>query len=52
MAIESLRPVMTVSRISRAMDVPRSSVYYRKTERSAKRKPRITDNIEDEIIRL
>ena len=33
MAIESLRPAMTTSRISRAMDVPRSSIYYRKTER-------------------
>ena len=29
MAIESLRPAMTVSGISRAMDVPRSSIYYR-----------------------
>ena len=34
MAIESLKPAMTVSRISRAMDVPRSSIYYRKTGRS------------------
>jgi hypothetical protein len=30
MAIESLRPAMTVSRISRAMDVPRSTIYYRR----------------------
>ena len=42
MAIESLKPAMTVSRISRAMDVPRSSIYYRKTERSGKRKPRVS----------
>ena len=28
MAIESLRPAMTVSRISRAMDVSRSSIYF------------------------
>ncbi len=41
MAIESLRPAMTTSRISEAMDVPRSSIYYRRTERSGRRKPRI-----------
>jgi transposase-like protein len=32
MAIESLRPAMTTSRISREMDVPRSSIYYRRKE--------------------
>ena len=52
MAIKSLRPAMAVSRISRAMDIPRSSIYYRKTERSGKREPRISDNIEAEIIGL
>ena len=52
MAIESLKPAMTVSRISRAMDVPRSSIYYRKTERSGKRKPRVSEIIEAEIMRL
>ena len=52
MAIESLKPAMTVSRISRAMDVPRSSIYYRKTGRSGKRKPRVSEIIEAEIIRL
>ena len=46
MAIESLKPAMTVSRISRAMDVPRSSIYYRKTERSGRRKPRVSEIIE------
>ena len=52
MAIESLKPAMTVSRISRAMDVPRSSIYYRKTGRSGKRKPRVSEIIESEIIRI
>ena len=52
MAIESLRPAVTTSRISRAMDVPRSSIYYRRTERSGSRKPRIPENIESEVIRL
>ena len=52
MAIEALRPAMVTSRISRAMDVPRSSICYRKTEGSGKRKPRISENIESEIIRI
>ena len=52
MAIESLRPAMATSRISRAMDVSRSSIYYRRKERSGKRKPRISESIESEVIRL
>ena len=39
MAIESLRPAMTVAGISRAMDVPRSSIYYRKTVELGKSNP-------------
>ena len=34
------------------MCIPRSSIYYRKTERSGRRKPRISENIESEIIRI
>ena len=52
MAIETLRPAMATSRISRAMDVPRSSIYYRKIGKSGMRKPRISENIEAEIIRI
>ena len=52
MAIESTRPAMATSRISRAMDVPRSSIYYRRTERSGRRKPRVSEIIEAEIIGL
>ena len=52
MAIESLSPAMATSRISRAMDVPRSSIYYRKIGKSGMRKPRISENIEAEIIRI
>ena len=52
MAIESLRPAMATSRISRAMDVPRSSIYYRRIGKSGMRKPRISENIEAEIIRI
>ena len=50
MAIESLRPAMATSRISRAMDVPGSSIYYRKIGKLGMRKPRISENIEAEII--
>ena len=52
MAIESLRNEMNISRIFRAMNIPRSSIYYKKKERTGKRKPRIQENIESEIIRL
>ena len=52
MAIESLRPAMTVSGISRAMDVPRSSIYHRRIGKSGMRKPRVPENIEAEIIRI
>ena len=52
MAIEILRNEMPVARISRAMDISRSSTYYRKTERSGKRKSRVSENIEAEIVRL
>ena len=52
MAIKSLRPAMAVSRISRAMDVPRSSTYYRRIGKSGMRKPRVPENIEAEIIRI
>ena len=52
MAIEILRKEMPVARISKAMDIPRSSIYYRKTDGSGRRKSRISENIEAEIIRL
>ena len=52
MAIESLSFAMATSRISRAIDVPRSSIYYRKIGKSGMRKPRISENIEAEIIRI
>ena len=51
MAIESLRPAVATSRISRAMDVPRSSIYYRSIERSVNRNSRVSGSIETEICR-
>ena len=52
MSIESLKPVMPISRISRAMDIPRSSIYYSRIENPAERKPRVPESIETEIIRI
>jgi transposase InsO family protein len=52
MAVDILKKDMPVARISRAMDVPRSSIYYRRIGKSGMRKPRIPENIEAEIIRL
>jgi len=51
-AAEYLKPLMPVSRISRAMDMPRSTIYYRRTEETGRRKPRISTAIGDEIIRI
>ena len=52
MSIESLKPVMPISRISRAMDIPRSSIYYSRIEKPAERKPRVPESIEAEIIKI
>jgi len=49
-AVEYLKPLMPVARISRAMDMPRLTIYYR-SERTGRRKPRISTAIADEIIR-
>ena len=52
MALGIPRKELSVARISRAMVIPMSSIYYRKTERSGKRKSRVSENIESDIIRL
>ena len=43
---------MSVARIFSAMDIPRSTIYYTRTGRSGRRKARISENIESEIIRI
>ena len=48
-AVEYLKPLMPISRISRAVDMPRSTIYYRRTEGTGRRKPRISKTVEDEI---
>ena len=52
MAVDILRKEMPVARISRAMDIPRSSIYYRSIERSVNRKPRVSGTVENEINRI
>jgi hypothetical protein len=52
MVVGILRKEMPVARISRAMDIPRSSIYYRKTERSGNGRSRVSENIETDIIML
>ena len=52
MVMENLKHALTVSLISRIMDIPRSTIYYRRTGRSGTRKSRISENIESEIIRI
>ena len=51
-AVEYLKPLMPVARISRAMDMPRSTIYYRRSERTGNRKPRVSESIESEIKRI
>ena len=50
--VNILRKEMPVARISRAMDIPRSSIYYNRIERSVNRKTRVTGSIETEIKRI
>ena len=51
MAVGTLKKEMPVARISRAMDVPRSSIYYSNMEKSS-RNPRGSGSIETEINRI
>ena len=52
MAVDTLKKEMPVARISRAMDIPRSSIYCNRIERSVNRKPRVSGSIESEIKRI
>ena len=51
MAVDTLKKKMPVARVSRAMGIPRSSIYYSKMEKSS-RKPRVSGSIESEIKRI
>ena len=52
MAVDTLKKEMPVARISREMDIPRSSIYYNRIERSVNRKTRVTGSIETKIKRI
>ncbi|MHB1623608.1 MAG: IS3 family transposase [Cuniculiplasma sp.] len=49
MAVKDLKETMPVARISRAMEIPRSTIYYRHVKSSGYRKSRIRENIETRI---
>ena len=51
MAVDTLKKKMPVARVSRAMGIPRSSIYYSKMEKSS-RKSRVSGSIETEIKRI
>ena len=50
--VEMLRPEMPISRISMAMGVHRSFIYYNRKEHTRKRKQRISAEIVSEILRI
>ena len=52
MAENILKKDMPIAMISRAIDIPRSSIYYRSMERSVNRKPRVSGSIETNISRI
>ena len=51
MAENILKKDMPIAMISRAIDIPRSSMYYRSIERSVNRNSRVSGSIETEICR-
>ena len=48
--INDLSENMPIARICRAMDISRSSVYYRSRERNPNRRSRISPEIEERIL--
>ena len=50
-AINDLRENMPIARICRAMDISRSSVYYRSRDRKLNRRSRISPEIEEKILK-
>ena len=51
-AVENMKPLMPITRISKAMNVPRSTIYYSRKESTGIRKPRTHEDVETEIIRM
>ena len=51
-AMNSLRKELPVARISRAMRISRSSIYYSKSLNTGRRKPRVSDAVRSEVLRV
>ena len=51
MAVEYLKPSLSILRISMASGIPRSSIYYREKPRK-ERRSRVPDSVEMEILRI
>ena len=52
MIVNILKPEMSIARISRAMDIQRSTIYYDRSGHTGKRKPRISKETEDQILKI
>jgi hypothetical protein len=48
--VNALRECMPITRISRAMGIPRSFVYYSRSGHSGKRKQRVSSDIKEKIL--
>ena len=52
MIVNILKLEMPIERISRPMGIQRPTIYYARSDHTGKRKPRITKEIEDQILRI
>ena len=52
MIVNILKPEMPIARISSAMDIQRSTICYARSDHTGKRKPRITKEIGDQVLRI
>ena len=52
MIVNILKKEMPITRISRAMNIPRSTIHYNRMERSGNRKQRVSESVEWEINKL
>ena len=52
MIVNILKKEIPIARISRAMNIPRSTIHYNRMERSGNRKQRVPESVEREINKL
>ena len=52
MIVDILKPEMPIARISSAMDIRRSTIYYDRSDHTGERKHRIAKEIEDQILKI